>query len=375
MNFKKYIVFEAVPFCFGPVATSMEVLKILKGRISYDIFWLASGTTLSLLKEDKGSIDIIECDTTKYSEVIKYKDFLSSAEIVVSNTNPDFSKWCLGFGCKVAYIDILYWMWDKVPDFFENLDPFIIEKFVGLEEQYARLGKPKNAHEVGPLISNYFTNETTKKENMLFVSFGGVVNPFNNYTKHIDLIIEIILNISSVKSFDKLLICGGGLDNSIFFEKYKNSSKIIIKTLSRSEYMHNLKKSKKVIISPGLTGFYETYYNKITPYFLIPHNYSQYLQLLKFKEMGLAKFSFNFEDAGIKTNIGCYENEENAVKKIEKCLDSFCLEKDAHERLRNSIEEYLESNSPFQSNTILSQDSYKSGCEKAANIIIEKILK
>ena len=179
MSFKKNIVFEAIPFCFGPIATSLEVAKSLSKKISCEITWLANGTSLKFLKEESSDFPIFECDTTNFEEVKKFYKTLNNSDLIVSNTNPNFAKWCLDFNFRVAYIDILYWMWDRIPSFFNNLNPFKIEKFVGLNEQYQRLGKPKYSYEVGPLIPMDMYNENiASKSNTLLVSFGGITNPF-----------------------------------------------------------------------------------------------------------------------------------------------------------------------------------------------------
>jgi len=265
-------------------------------------------------------------------------------------------------------------MWDRIPSFFNNLNPFIIEKFVGLNEQYQRLGKPKYSYEVGPLIPMDMYNENiASKSNTLLVSFGGITNPFQNYTKHVDIIIELILEIPDIYSFDKIIICGGGIEYSKYYKSFKNSEKFLIKTLSHSEYLYYLKKAHKVLLSPGLTGFYEAYYSQTNPFFLIPHNYSQYLQLLKFKELGLAPYSFNFEEAGIDTDLGLYMEEEVAVKFVLKCLDEFCDRQDAKIKLQEMLSTFLFTNTNYKVNVELSKYLKNIGTDIAADVIMEKL--
>lgn len=116
---KLTLIFDADPFCFGPISTTLYIVEQLKSRkkIPEDSKLVLLGTlTTTQLAEKSGLFDeIYECNTTSPDSLMKYKTIISEAHLYISNTNLLSIEFVASIGTPVIYVDTLFWMWDTLP--------------------------------------------------------------------------------------------------------------------------------------------------------------------------------------------------------------------------------------------------------------------
>ena len=86
-----------------------------------------------------------------------------------------------------------------------------------------------------------------------------------------------------------------------------------MESMDNKKYIEKLKKCSHAIISPGLGNFNEISSTNIKVFFLLPINYSQYLQSNHYKNLDLG---FYFQDFNNEFIIKSYLEESQGVKEV-----------------------------------------------------------
>src|SRR5215813_10430447 len=120
------VLMQAAPFCFGPVSTSLAIATELR-KFDLAIVWLAEGTALQLLQAGKYDDYVVPFNLANPDDKRRYAHYIEEADMVVVNTDPDFAKFALGLNKKTVYIDILYWMWQSIPEIAERCALYVYE--------------------------------------------------------------------------------------------------------------------------------------------------------------------------------------------------------------------------------------------------------
>lgn len=339
---RQTVIMQAAPFCFGPVSTSLAIASQLR-KHDIAIVWFAEGTALELLKAGSYDDYIIHFDINDPSHHQIYKTYVEEADLIVVNTDPDFAEFALQHNPNLIYIDILYWMWDKLPSVVNDCKLYIFEDYVLSDDQIKRIGTPENSLRVAPLInnSNPETNQHHPKEDHLLVSLGGLHRP-NNFSRDIlsaygNMVRRAVSEVLKHNdNFSKVYFVGGGL--SSYEETLSNGVKIQYGCLSKESYDQVLHTAKAAILSSGLTGFFEVANVNTPVFFLPPHNYSQYLQLESYKEFLSENYYCDWKQLGIETELMNNLPEDEMLIKVDKALAEVTF-KDA--LLAKHISEFL----------------------------------
>jgi hypothetical protein len=359
---------DAVPFCFGPVSKLLTIAEILRG--SYDITFLVAGTSLELAK--KAGFNIIECDTEIVSQLNKHRSSIEEADFYLNVMNPISAKFVKG---KVpqAYVDSLFWMWDIIPNWLFDLEYYFIQNFVGVASQLDRMGsKIKNKIIVGPIIDSRFVNASSRKYQLL-VNFGGMesklikVGKNTNYPFFMNKLIKEALE---GLDFDRVLVTGS--ENIIrVLDGRDKSEKVKYAALSHEDFLKELSASKMLLTSPGLTASFEAFWYKIPTLFLPPQNYSQFLNLKKFRTVEVAKKSVHWTDFYPEMDIKENEDEQIGVKKTLECINRFEHDakamKQVSEKIRNMVSQLDEKQIEKQYDFVLGLGG--NGAETIANVV------
>lgn len=338
------VVAEAVPFCFGPIATLLPVTDILAAR-GAKIIYLASGPAAQLLRLSQPQTEVVPCNTVKHAEVCEHRKLLTSADVVLTNTNPELAVWTLDWGCRVALLDTLFWMWDHIDPQLASCRPYIIQDFVGVEEQKRRIRGFEAAPVVGPLVAPQAAPlPASERRNSLVISFGGVDCPLvpPDAPKYPEGVIgPILAALQRSHPFDEVLICGGG-NLAERLSKHSLPRGIRVECLPHQEHVESLRRCRAAVVSPGLTSFFELLRADTPAFFLPPQNYSQVLQLRRYREMGVAPFSFSWDDLGLGNDLGLYWPETPAVARVRECLDAFTRSPDHQRQLTDRLTAFLQ---------------------------------
>lgn len=331
MKTNKYIVFDAEPFCFGPISTTLNIVRELKKLLLKEnnirFILLGKLTTVQLSKTTNLFDEVIDCNTTDFFDFKKHKDLLKNALMFVCNTNIKGIQFYhdLNIDVPSIFVDTLFWMWDKIEIDYKKLTAYYIQDFIGINEQMKRLNlSPEYFKITGPII---VTDQipTQEKKNEILINFGGIENIYNKSGYYIEQLSDLILDVLSrnnLYSEYKITICGGG-DEIKKLKEHINDENICIGTLSPEDFINKLRVCKHFLSLPGLTSFYESIYFQSHTFFLLPQNYSQYLQLEKYKNFFKNISGLNWNNFEGMENINDYEDELISVEKIQKCNKLF----------------------------------------------------
>jgi hypothetical protein len=333
---KPILLFDAEPFCFGPVSTLLNLIHSLKRTIGnkYEFIFLASNTTLQLALKSTYFDQIIECNTTIIDDLEKNRDLFERASAIIINTNLFSLKWASHFiAKKIIFVDTLFWLWDILPYNNTICKILLVQDFVGVKEridkEYNKLPKYQI---VGPLVLSDL-NASYKRvptKPFILVNFGGIETTAAPTLGFPDFFIHLL----SQKEFKKFnfVFAGGGKTIERMKETYltkKNTNFLDISCFSKSEYLGLLRCADKVIISPGLTSFYELSLSPKETFFLPPQNYSQNLQLqqyqLAIKELACFSWDTLYPEliiqSGLKESEGIYRTQKAVIRFLDSPED------------------------------------------------------
>jgi hypothetical protein len=277
---KPLVVLDAAAFCYGPISTLLAVVDCLPAA-ELDLVLCASGTAAEFAEAHGGDFRVVTCDTEKAAALDQQADLLARCAVFVSNTNPVSARYAKLRGCRVAYIDTLFWMWDEVDDVVARADAFIVQDFVGVEENRRRLAIDiPNFHRVGPLIALDGGHEIAA-EPLALVSFGGMESSLtlpgrtNRYAWVMTpLVLEALQRLGVL---ERTLVCGRGHVMESLASTCAGPG-VEFRFLPHRDYIAVLRRCRVHLAAPGLTGAYEARALGVPMALLLGQNYSQQLQ-------------------------------------------------------------------------------------------------
>lgn len=335
------IIFQAAPFCFGPISTTLNIIQHLF-RAGHRIIVIDEGPTGDLISGSGLPVEQVSVPVSK-GIIPEVKNFLMEADLVVSNTDPVFAAECVKQGIPVAVVDTLFWMWDQLPDEVMGVDLYICQNFSGVQEQLDRLSCPRHFHRTGPLISpqvSSLPNDT--RQPLVHVSFGGadcmlVDQEQDPYPSLILGLLEEAAEKALYPNQRVILCCGRRPARTLT----PRNGRFSVNTLSKSDYIHSLRRAQGCCLSPGLTGAMEAFEAETPVFFLPPQNYSQVLQLDEYRKAGVAPFGFAWSDVYPDGEIPPYLPEEEAVARVRCLIDRFVTDRDSQNALVERLAGFL----------------------------------
>ena len=326
----KYILVTAEKFGYGPIVTCLNIVKSLRLMASQkNIKLVFLGTSIAKEQAEKSNLfdEIIECETYNYEHLQQNTTLFQNAQAILCCENQFGAIYAKQLNLKnVYFVDNLVWMWDKITPGLENVDGYFISETFDSKENFKNIGKlVKNPIFVGPLRKINVKNYKTK--NLLVINFGGaeafmldkeIVISF--YKK----ILSEILTENVIHKFNKIYVCGG---NGIINELQEfSTSNIVVKSLSNEDYLKLLHNASHLIMSSGLGNFIESIGINKNIMYIPPINYSQLLQLDKYKKLNLGLALINWSDYSFYDTIPQLLDEETGVNlvvdNVKKYLDS-----------------------------------------------------
>ncbi len=307
----KQIFIEFPNFGFGPASTSFKTLKYFNELYKCTI--ISEGESLTYVRASYPDLHYIDIDTSdekSFEKILKYTNKASDI-IIFSNTNPEFSEWAKLKGFKVIMIDILFWMWNKIPDCLELVDYYLIQGYYGVDNKLENKSHNGNVIKINPLFNFLEWNRrNAKKKGTVLIAFGGMNIPFNRRIPKLFstwIVNSILPVITSHPNIKKIYIIGGLIDMANLNSKYINNHKIVFHNqLSNEAYRKLFLTTEFQFITPGLTSIYETLWSYSSSLFLPGFNMSQILQSNDLKN------GYNYE------NLISWPNENEIALKIRE---------------------------------------------------------
>ena len=366
---RQVVVISATPFGFGPVSTSLSLVREL---LAHDvaIVWLAAGTALELLAKEEEVGYVVEFDINDPGDRERWTHLIEEADLVVSNTDPEFAEYAVARNSNVAYVDILYWMWDALPPVVHQTS-YVYEWFVANERQRARLGLPERAIEVGPLVEPTSTRAPAERRGPhLVVSLGGLHRSIGENPPVLERYVELILAAleralagSNTELATVYVALGGGAQRTFVLP---SGPTVEIGSLSKRRYRELLDTADAALITPGLTGFYECVASGTPTFFLPPHNYSQVLQLQVFLEEVPGTDGVTWSDLGVLRDVEWYQDETTALRTVDALVGEGVTRVD---RLADRLRQFLDR--PDRRGSVLGAALRPSGAAAAAQHLLE----
>ncbi|OTA14957.1 hypothetical protein Xvie_03204 [Xenorhabdus vietnamensis] len=328
-----YIIFDADPFCFGPVSTTLNVVEQLKRRnnlISGTKFILLGTLTSSQLGQKSSLFDIIyECDTTSVTELSRYSELISGASLYISNTNPGSINFVAQLGTPIIYIDTLFWMWDNLHVDLYQTEKTFIQNFHGVEQNIEKFRDKLGDYQVIPPIlpdslQQCMTDDYPPAEGVL-ITLGGIDTVYTDTTDFYYHFLQELLSIPNLKNETNITIAGGGKTiGNLANMLAKTHPHVHVGCFARHDFLQKLRRARKVLSNPGLTTFYECIALNKDVFFLPPQNYSQQLQLeVYLQHYYTSEYGFLWQPEYGYPDIPPYLPEKDGLDLIKKCNNLF----------------------------------------------------
>lgn len=341
-----YIIFDADPFCFGPISTTLNLANYLRTNSSiserYDLILLGTLTTKQLAEKTQVFNDIIECDTTDTKELSQRASLILGSSLYIANTNPTAIRLFENQAFNKVYIDTLFWMWDKLQANFRTVEAYFIQNFFNTESQLKRFQDQINRPIiVSPIIDPNLLQTTKIEEDYVLITLGGIDTVYAESTNFYEVFLGRLLSSELLKK-QKIVVAGGGETIGRLKRKFElKHSNISIDVFGRAKFLDLLLGCKKLIANPGLNTFYESSIIGKDTYFLPPQNYSQQLQLLLYMKYQPDIKGYAWQPVFGYPDIPESLPELEGIRLVQKCCDRFLSMEDEQQRLQNDINNFL----------------------------------
>lgn len=281
---------------FGPCGKLLTIASVLR-KSGHDLSFIGYGTAYQL-GETFNFDRIYKIDPKKPDFLNKTKGIIKNASMLVTVMDQQSVLVAKSLSKPVAFVDTLFWWWDKIPKLLWNVDLYFIQKTLNYDRNLKRYsGKIKNLITIPPILAE--VSHRPKKRKQILVGFGGMeaegwykvgVDSF-----YPDTLTRILRENVDFSDFDKVIFTGNEDILKDLKKKFGNN-KFTFGILSHQNFIGEMLSSEMVMITPGLETSLEVFYHKIPVLFLPPSNTTQYAQLNEFREKNVALASIHFKD-------------------------------------------------------------------------------
>ncbi len=302
MNSRPHIVCGAEPFCYGPASTLSAILTHLTPFADTTI--LATGTALELLRHETRA-SILACNTKIAAEIWLHKGLIARSSLALSVLDGDGSllRVARSLGVPTAYIDVLFWVWPGAAEAdLRDADYYFIEDhFEARSRLYSREFKIRNPILVPPIIENTVSVGHERRGSQLLITFGGIDSPLTksgiNTNYHLIIAKILLQDLENVLPFDRILFTGGETAMKQLVAQFDDrGGSVRFASLGHVEYLEELSRSSLLLAHPGLSTPMEAFAYNIPIVFLPPMNYTQVMQLRRFRALGCAPYGIEWEE-------------------------------------------------------------------------------
>ncbi|WP_448698230.1 hypothetical protein ACFGVR_15535 [Mucilaginibacter sp. AW1-3] len=334
-----YLLFLAEPFGFGPISSSIAIVrqvKLLKPEIK--CFFLGSGTSYQLATKSNVFDEVGFCELLSEQSLAEcYGQIDPTNCIIIANTYPNGIRLAKQIGFKAIFVDTLFWMWKELPIHLSDVEKYYIEDFYCTDIALDRFCVSDKFILMPPLI-DIGVEARQVPHPFLLISFGGIDSNLYDFPIFYQKLIATVSANEKLKNYN-IMICGGGKKFRENEFKVYETSRVVIKCLEPYEYISYLKAADIVVASAGLHSFYENYFLRKNVMFLPPQSYSQYLQLKYIMENFEGVSATNFEQLGIKHSLRENMPDEERISEVKR-INKLMIDTEVWETFFNVFEEF-----------------------------------
>lgn len=289
----KRIIIQSVPFCYGPTSIAIALGREFKKEVACEIIALGLEPSLEQLNAEK---DIFSTVVNMHAAVDMLA-VLTSADLIISVCDFDFAKECKTNHKKIplAFVDPLLWMWETLPEAIEICDLYFALEFPGVSEVIARVCN--DSVMAVPQVAEFTTRRDVNQvqEGKVVVNLGGMLSPFGSNKVLAQAMCEELIHLSSQNeniTIDIRTSCAMAESLRDVLPKISNVS---IASRSIRAFQAEMARCEVLLTVPGMSIVYESMIAQIPTGFLLPLNYSQHLQIGRYRNIfpELSEISWN----------------------------------------------------------------------------------
>lgn len=356
------IVFEAIPYGYGPASEIVAVAGELQSQIGKDCRMIAIGDKTSYRIFTSTSI-FDECMRFQYDTsgvTPSIAEVLQTSDAVVSCHSPLFLDAVQEYDVSCFIVNPLDWIdllfekretWGSLPDW---CDAYYIPKIPGIySSTVPMVDQIRNKDGfviVNPIRNNHVLRNVRdinieEEEEFILVNFGGMDSLLGENEELAFAMASDIAAVAESSSKEwRLLFSGGGHTMGRIERELQAADtdiKVITETRSHKAFLRDLARCDILLSVPGLNLSYEAIFFEKETMFLLPMKYSQELQLQLYPEFlqGYEKVNKRniepFEQ--LSANISESEGEELCRAQGRE----FSEDQEARESFQSQISEYL----------------------------------
>lgn len=342
MSEKVQLLCDAIPFCYGPAAalqtllTELSTIPIIKTPIDV----LASGTTKELLSKADLELRLLDIDSQSIKDLTKIK--LSDYNVFLNVCNP-ISYDVLGKSNNIftIYEDFLLWMNNGERKKYFDADLYLAENFPGtLDWKKKYSNKIRNLQLIPPLISTPRQNDF--ESGYLVIGLGGQISKLTKpgiNTIYPTFVVSHLIKLIDTTNYQRVLVTGPESVMKSMKKKYNKIKKVSFASLAHNAFLRELSSCEAFLSHPGLYAPFEAMMAGIPTGFLPPSNYTQILQLRHFRKLGIANYSYSWEDT-FKDKILENLSEAEGVAKVLDEVDRAVKNKAAINDFKKCVQKF-----------------------------------
>ncbi|MGL5264414.1 MAG: DegT/DnrJ/EryC1/StrS family aminotransferase [Candidatus Rhabdochlamydia sp.] len=340
---KKIIIFDAEPFCFGPISITLNLIEYLRKETDIhehcELVLLGIGTSKQLAEESQLLDRIIECNTTSFDSLNKHTDLIKKADLFVSVTNPHSINFLNGFQIKRIFIDTLFWLWGELRADFSQVKTYYIQRFFNVDEQLQKFSPYIPCYKiVQPLIAYNLLKEP--EDDFTLINLGGIDTIYHQTSGFYEALISKIYTSIELKNYP-IVVAGGGKTIELLKMRYEREN-LRIKCFGKQDFKNIFTRCKKFITASGLTSIHESHFLGKDVFFLPAQNYSQYLHMAYLRNHVKEVRGFHYDDYFSGSSIAEFLPEDDGIHLVKQLSEQLVNNRIAIDQLIIAIIEFLQ---------------------------------
>lgn len=348
---RKPIIFDAEPFCFGPISTTLNLVDYLKKKQTdlckrHELILLGTGTSKQLAEATSLFDVIIECNTTSFESLNEHASLIKEAAVFVSTTNPHSINFLNQFKTKRIYIDTLFWLWGELRADFSQVTTYYIQRFFNIQKQLNKFSSNIPSYKVvNPLIA-YDLKATSEEGEFTLINLGGIDTIYHKTSPFYNELIQRIFSSDHLKAHS-IVVAGGGKTIENLRSRYQREN-LKIDCFGKKEFKDLFTRCKKFITTPGLTSIHESHFLSKDVFFLPAQNYSQYLHMTYLRKHLEGVKGMHYDDIFRASTIPEALPEDDGIQLVKQLNEKWMNDEMGVNHLIQSIEEFLDApKNPF----------------------------
>lgn len=363
---KKNIIVFSNPFGYGPTGNTIPILESLSKLKNVDFIFAGSGLCLEIMPSKYKTFVLNERDE------IEIEKFLKTFEnpYVIGIQNRFSMRVCKRNNISCAFLDILAWFWEKIPEDHLIADEIFWLNFGSME---LKEGYNKNIHLISGVVENCNFKNAKKDYENIIVHIGGANYPvIDGIPKNYLNLMTLSLNELYEKNLYKNIYFVTGKESANYVKSLGINRDIKVDSLSRENYLNVLNYSNHLLTTAGVSSTLEGFYYDIPVSFLLPINLSHLALTNLLEKRNLQIHQLNWDNY-VKINEKIEQlTEKEGIKLIETYSGMILNDTNLLSKYLGDFIDLAESIPALESQKIFINKIGNTGSKEMVEILTEK---